>query len=132
MRTREVSREGQWLAALPVSVSAWLVPGLGHLMLGKRGRALAFFGVVMALFFYGLHLKGQLFEVQNVDVLTLLAGIAEMGVGLPYFVADLMGLGRGEVTAVTYEYGYTLLIVAGLMNALIVLDAYDIAVGRKE
>ena len=131
MRTREVSREGQSLAAVPVAVSAWLLPGLGHLMLGKRGRGLACFGVVMGLFLFGLYLQGQLFQIQGADPLTFLAGIAEMGVGLPYFVAKLMRLGTGEVTAVTYEYGYTLLIVAGLMNALVVLDAYDIAVGRK-
>jgi len=34
--------------------------------------------------------------------------------------------------AVTYEYGYTFLIVAGLLNMLIVLDVFDIAVGRKD
>ncbi len=33
--------------------------------------------------------------------------------------------------AVTYEYGNAFLIVAGLLNMLVVLDAWDIAVGRK-
>ena len=33
--------------------------------------------------------------------------------------------------AVTYEYGNTFLIVAGLLNALVVIDAFDIAMGRK-
>ena len=33
--------------------------------------------------------------------------------------------------AVTYEYGNCFLIVAGLLNTLVVLDAFDIAVGRK-
>jgi hypothetical protein len=35
------------------------------------------------------------------------------------------------VTAVTYEYGNAYLIVAGLLNLLVVIDAYDIALGRK-
>ena len=65
------------------------------------------------------------------DLLTRLAAAAEIGVGLPYFVAKMLGYGVGDVTSVTYEYGYTFCIVAGLMNALIVLDAYDIALGRK-
>ena len=41
------------------------------------------------------------------------------------------GLGKGVVTAASYDYGNTFLIVAGLLNMLVVLDAYDIALGRK-
>ena len=62
----------------------------------------------------------------------LLAGLAEMGAGLVYFLARLLQFGAGDVKSVTYEYGYTFCIVAGLLNMLIVLDAYDIATGRKE
>ena len=54
-----------------------------------------------------------------------------MGTGIPYFVASLLGLGNGVVTAATYEYGNTFVIVAGLLNMLVALDAYDIALGRK-
>ena len=118
-------------AAIPMCVSGWLVPGLGHFMLGKRYRALLFFGVVMSLFFCGLYWQGELFDLRTGEVLTFLAALAELGVGLPYFIVDVLGRGRGDVTAVTYEYGYTFLIVAGLMNMLVVLDVFDIAVGRK-
>jgi hypothetical protein len=31
----------------------------------------------------------------------------------------------------TYEYGSTYLLTAGLMNMLLILDAFDIASGRK-
>jgi hypothetical protein len=43
----------------------------------------------------------------------------------------MAGWGPGEVVAATYEYGNTFLIVAGLLNALVVLDAFDLASGRK-
>ena len=33
--------------------------------------------------------------------------------------------------AATYEHGNTFLVVAGLLNVLVVLDACDIARGRK-
>jgi hypothetical protein len=33
---------------------------------------------------------------------------------------------------VTYEYGNTFLLVAGLLNYLVALDAFDIAEGRKQ
>ena len=54
-----------------------------------------------------------------------------MGIGLPYIAARVMGYGAGNVIAVTYEYGNTFLIVAGLLNALVVIDAFDISMGRK-
>lgn len=134
MATKEPPRGGEpenVAGAIPACVSGWLVPGLGHFMLGRRGRGLVFFAVVMTLFLLGIHWGGELFALERSEILTLLAGLAELGVGLPYFVADLLGRGGGTVTAVTYEYGYTFLIVAGLLNMLIVLDVFDIAVGRK-
>lgn len=131
MRAKEQTRESSAPAAIPISVSSWLVPGLGHLMLGKTRRAVAFFVVVTGMFALGLYMKGELFHLDTSEPLTFLAGLAEIGVGLPFFVARILGLGAGLVTAVTYEYGYTFCIVAGLLNMLVMLDAYDIAVGRK-
>ncbi|MGH9321301.1 MAG: DUF6677 family protein [Vicinamibacteria bacterium] len=131
MRAKEETQERPVQAAIPVAVSAWLVPGLGHLMLGRSRRALTFFVVVSGMFALGLYLRGELFPLDTSEPLTFLAGLAEIGVGLPYFAAKLLGMGTGEVTALTYEYGYTFCIVSGLLNMLIMLDAYDIAVGRK-
>jgi hypothetical protein len=131
MRAKEETQERPATAGLPVAISAWLVPGLGHLMLGRSRRAITFFLIVTGMFVLGLTLKGELFPLERTEPLTFLAGLAEIGSGLPFFVAKLLGMGAGEVTAVTYEYGYTFCIVAGLLNMLIMLDAYDIAVGRK-
>ena len=117
--------------AVPICVAGWLVPGLGHFMLQKRGRGLIFFAVVVLMFGLGLYWEGELFPLDRTQFLTLMAGLAEMGVGLPYFVAKMLGWGAGSIKAVTYEYGYTFCVVAGLLNFLIILDAYDIAVGRK-
>ena len=60
-----------------------------------------------------------------------LAAFANAGLGLPWVIGRMLGLGGGVVTAVTYEYGNSFLIVAGLLNFLVILDAFDIAVGRK-
>jgi hypothetical protein len=60
-----------------------------------------------------------------------LAAVADVGVGLPWLAARLAGAGTGTVTAVTYEYGNCFLIVAGLLNFLVILDAFDVARGRK-
>ena len=83
------------------------------------------------MFATGLWLNGRLFPFEISQPLVALAAFASLGNGLPYFVAMMLGLGKGVVTAATYEYGNTFVIVAGLLNMLVVLDAYDIALGRK-
>ena len=84
------------------------------------------------LFVFGLRMEGELFPFEAAAPLTLLAGLAEMGSGAFYVAARMLGLGAGNPEAPTYEYGYAFLIVAGLLNMLVVLDAWDIATGAKE
>jgi len=83
------------------------------------------------MFAIGLAIEGRVFPFQLAEPLAGLAAIADLGVGLPYFVAWALGLGAGRVLAVTYEYGNAFLITAGLLNMLVVVDAYDTALGRK-
>jgi len=79
----------------------------------------------------GLALHGRLFPFDVSEWLVCLAAVADVGIGLPYFIAKALGYGGGDVRAVTYEYGNAFLIVAGLLNLLVVIDAYDVALGRK-
>jgi hypothetical protein len=113
-----------------VCAAGLLVPGLGHLWLGRL-KGLIFFVVLPAMFAFGLFLEGRIFPVEVSQPLVALAALADMGIGLPYVVARALGYGGGNVIAVTYEYGNTFLIVAGLLNALAVIDAFDISMGRK-
>jgi hypothetical protein len=83
------------------------------------------------MFSLGLGLHGRLFPFAISDPLVGLAALAELGVGLTYLVASGLGYGAGVVRAVTYEYGNAFLIVAGLLNLLVMIDAYDVAMGRK-
>jgi hypothetical protein len=110
---------------------AWLVPGAGHLWLGRRPKGLVFLIILPLIFAIGLALQGRIFPFQFSEPLVGLAALADVGIGLPYFLAWVFGLGAGSVIEATYEYGNTFLIVAGLLNVLVVIDAYDIALGRK-
>jgi len=123
------SAEPGWVAL--VCAAAWLVPGAGHLLQRRTQKGIVFLIVLPLMFFTGLFLNGRLFPLELSDPLVFLGAIANRGVGLPYFLARLLDLGSGLVTAVTYEYGNTFLMTAGLLNFLIVLDAFDIAMGRK-
>ena len=100
--------------------------------LGRRGTGAVFLVSVGLLFVFGIQMEGELFPFEATAPLTLLAGMAEMGAGGFYVAARLLGLGGGNPEATSYEYGYAFLIVAGLLNMLVVLDAWDIATGAKE
>jgi ABC-type microcin C transport system permease subunit YejE len=112
-------------------VAAWAIPGAGHLWLGRRSKGLILLVALPAMFAVGLAIHGRLFPFDMSEPLVGLAAIADLGIGAVYFAASLLGYGAGNVRAVTYEYGNAFLIVAGLLNLLVVIDAYDVAVGRK-
>ena len=112
---------------------AYLVPGAGHLYLGRRFRGIAYFCIVVFMFVIGLAVDGDLYAVTRSggSLLRLLAAFGSMGAGLLYWIADFKGV-VGDITSITYEHGTAFIITAGLMNLLLVLDAFDIAEGRKE
>jgi hypothetical protein len=112
-------------------MAAWALPGAGHLWLGRRRTGLILLVALPLFFGLGLVLDGQLFPFDPTSPLVALAALADLGIGFPYFLAWGLGLGAGDVRAVTYEYGNVYMIVAGLLNALVVIDAHDIATGRK-
>ena len=120
-------------APLPalVCVAAWAMPGAGHLWLGRTVKGVVFLVALPLMFAIGLGLEGELYPVDPSRPLVALQGLADLSVGVPYLVALAPGLGDGRVAAATYEYGNTFLVVAGLLNILVVLDAFDIARGRK-
>jgi hypothetical protein len=112
-------------------IAGWLVPGAGHALQGQIPRAAVFFIVLVVMFAAGIAFGGRLFPLRFVEPLVFLAAVAEWGLGVPRAVALLGGFGDGDVVSITYESGNTFLIVAGLLNALVVLDAFDVATGRK-
>ncbi len=114
-----------------VCLAAWALPGAGHLWLGRRQKGLIFLLALPAMFAVGLLLHGRIFSFDLSEPLVALAAAADLGCGLPWIIARAVGAGGGIVTAATYEYGNCFLIVSGLLNSLVVLDAFDIAMGRK-
>lgn len=122
-----------------IGLAAWFVPGCGHLTLGKWGRAALMGGVVWFCFFIGLAMGGHMFDLstgQGSSVLLQVPPmIANLGSGGLYVVSWLLGYGFADdpqqAARATYEYGNTFLLIAGLLNYLTMLDAFDIAAGRR-
>ena len=119
-----------------IGLAAWAVPGLGHVLQRRWMRGLLLGGAVWGMFFLGLWLGGHLFTVTDnglAALVQLLPVSANVGSGLLYLFCWLTNTGFAEqAQRVTYEYGNTFLLVAGLLNYLAALDAFDIAAGRKE
>ena len=86
---------------------------------------------VLAMFLLGMGMQGKLYDLAVTEPLQIFAFIANAGAGIPYLIAEYFGFGIGVMTAPSYDYGTTFLWVSGLLNFLIVLDAFDIAQGRK-
>ena len=117
--------------AVFICAIAWVMPGLGHVWLGRLRTGLILLVALTLMFAVGLWLEGRIFGFDARQPLVALSALADLGIGAPYFLARALGFGEGRVVAATYEYGNSFLVVAGLLNLLVVLDAYDIALGRK-
>jgi hypothetical protein len=133
-----VPRRGR-LRAPAVSLLAWLLPGFGHLVLGLWLRGLAFGLLVGATAAVGVALRGRLYwfgygvSAAPIDaatspespLLVAAASVVSIGLGLPAAALRWVTGYQGDVTAPGYEYGTAFLLTAGLMNLLLVFDAWD-------
>jgi hypothetical protein len=114
------------------AVLAWLVPGAGHVYLGRRSRGAAYLLLVATSLLIGYSLHGRLWTPSPGEPLSMLATLGSMGMGAAYFVLRYAMGYTGDILSPGFEYGSAFVLTAGLMNLLLVLDAWDIARGKKE
>ena|SRR5579884_176100 len=118
-------------------ILAWLVPGGGHFILGRKGRALIIFACVAVSFAIGSLMRGPMFQPTTTgDVLSRLiqtAGfIGDMAAGLFYFIAVGLGYWPPDEPTHAADYGSKFLVAAGIINILAMVDAYEIATRQKD
>lgn len=112
-------------------VAAWLIPGCGHFMLGKRGRALILGTAIILMFLCGVAMKGEFYTMQSGSILQSLGFLGEMCVGVAMPAAKFFGYPGGSPFFVSADYGTAFLVSAGMLNVLAILDAFDISMKRK-
>lgn len=114
---------------------AWAIPGAGHLWQGAWWRGLAFGAIVWTAYLLGLSWGGHLFGLHNADEAGLLAyvfGFCDLGTGLIYLASVGANVAlTDQARRATADYGNLFFMLAGLLNYLVMLDAYDITAGRK-
>jgi len=110
----------------------WLIPGAGHLLLGKRLRALLLFVSITAMFAIGVALGGKVYAPNLGDVLDMLGFVGQLGAGLLYLGTRLLGFGASSVQIAIADYGTKFIVVSGLLNVIAAVDAQRLANGRKD
>jgi hypothetical protein len=111
-------------------VAGWLIPGLGHYLLGRKWRALIFFSTIIVMFLFGLAMKGEFYSAGSASYLEVLGYFGQLCVGLAMPIARFFGY-VGDPFFISSDFGTAFLVTAGMLNVLTIIDAYDIAVGRK-
>jgi hypothetical protein len=134
--------------------AAWVVPGLGHVLLGRVRRGIVFGGLLLGCWGLGLAHDGRLaLRDQRQPLLTTMQVVANLGIGPADLVArwkvygesayslpdGLAELARDRSSHIFRErtrsalsiYGTAYVWTAGLMNLLLLFDVWDIGRGRK-
>lgn len=111
---------------------SWLFPGSGHIMQKKYVKGIVFLVGILLLLIFGLIMQGKFYDTKEFHPLMILGFLGDLGSGIFFFIIKLAGLGKGNIQAVTYHYGTTYMVSAGLINYLVALNAFDIARGKRK
>ena len=112
-------------------IAGWLVPGAGHLLLGKWIRAILLMASIVGMFAIGIALQGKIYSPNTGEPLDMLGFAGDIGSGILYGLARLMGWGQEPVLVAVADYGKMFIVVAGLLNIVAAVDAHSLASGRK-
>jgi hypothetical protein len=117
--------------AVVAPVLGWLIPGVGHLIQKKWSRGFLLMFAVGLMFLLGLAMGGKIYKPNAGDLLDMLGFVGDAGAGGLYLISRLMDLGLAPVAYATADYGTKFIVIAGLLNVMSLVDAYHIAMGRK-
>lgn len=116
-------------------ILAWLVPGAGHYYLKRPIHGVVLLATIVAMFLTGLLLQGRMFQPSGGDLFTILMTyggyVADLCNGLLYFATVGLGYSQETVPGALHDYGTKFIACAGLLNILAMVDAYEIAAGKK-
>jgi hypothetical protein len=128
--------------APPVSVWApavalgWLIPGGGHFLLHRTGRGILLLAAIAGMFLCGLMMRGAMFHPESGDLLTVLINyggfLGDLCSGILYLSSIWLGYAQPDMPGAVHDYGTKFLVTAGLLNVLAMVDAFEIASGRKD
>ena len=133
--SQEASAPASNRSPVLITLVAWLVPGGGHFLLRRRGRAALIFACVLVTFVVGILMRGPMFEPHGGDLLTTLIQwggfVGDLASGLFYLLTVWLSYAPPDTAGHVHDYGSKLIVAAGLLNILAMVDAWEIAKGEK-
>jgi len=108
-----------------VGAAAWLVPGGGHYLLGKKRQAIVIFVALALTFLVGLYI-GSVGIIDSVGAKPWYAA-QMMNSPMVYFLAQINAAGNYPVYGRPSEYGQIYTSIAGLLNLLCIVNAVYLA-----
>src|SRR5271156_5484844 len=124
-------RTNPLVLVLPAVIAAWAIPGLGHLILHRPGRAVLFFAAVGGLAISGYAMRGNVFPLHSSDPFGALGFLADAGSGVFYLLSRAFEAAGPDVSRAAGDYGTRFIAAAGIVNILSTFDACEIASGRR-
>ena len=135
-------------------LAGWLLPGLGHLLVGRARRGLLFAALLLGSYGFGLAHQGRLaLRDERQPFLSGLQVLANVGIGPLDVIARFSIYGaavyslpdgvqggvenkysrifRERTRSALSIYGTAYLWTAGLMNLLLLFDIWDIGMARR-
>jgi hypothetical protein len=132
-KTSDTVPTSKWV---PAVLLAWLVPGGGHFLLKRPVRGGLLAACVAATFLLGLMMRGALFQPQTGDILTTViycgGFFGNLMSGILYIFTVWFGYSQPDMAGHVHDYGTKFLVAAGLLNVLAMVDAFEIATGKKD
>jgi hypothetical protein len=116
---------------LSIAVASWFVPGLGHFLLRRTGRASVFFIAVGGLAIVGYRMRGNVFPPRSTDPFGTFGFWADAASGIFYLLARVFERAGPDVSRAAGDYGTRFIAAAGIVNLIAAFDAYEIAAGRR-
>lgn len=129
--TQPVSAKGSPARGILAAIAGWAVPGLGHLILGRWGKAVAYFLTVGLLAYAGLAMRGNVFPMHAADVFGRLGFFADASAGVFHYLSHFIEAAGPDVSRAAGDDGTRLIAAAGVLNLLTVIEAFEIGRGKR-
>jgi len=135
MAQQELASKSTENTKIPIAplVAAFLLPGGGHFWQRRWGRGALLLVSIGALFVFGVTMQGRLFQLTltPLNIVETLGFLSDFCSGFFFFAAKFAGYDPVQMASPVADFGTKFILVAGLLNVLCILDAYDIAIGKK-
>ncbi len=134
-RSRAEASRPKLSAQIPPVLLAWLVPGAGHYYLKRPWHAAALLLSIAGMFLAGLAMQGRMFTPMTGDLFTTIMTyggyFGDLCNGSLYLLTVWSGYEQDTVPGAAHDYGTKFIVCAGFLNLLAIVDAYEIASGKR-